>query len=1198
MARLADQARQSRALPDMSHASHLYALPGPSSSPSSGPTRAPPGPAPPRPPAPGASTGSVAQGALGQAAVGPHPGERRLPSYSTSPSLVAASSASSSSHFEPTRDDYSFAAHRTRAESSPTSFHPDLRHAADPSTHPVPLAHHLDHGAVRPEPMRRQGSNTVTRRLIIDQHGVEREETRDERRARKDRERAQRAATTAEDGTTSRRRRSSRASDGADSVAPSPSLSFGSPASVASPHFPSSTSASASAANGSASSKSVLTIALQRAQSAVLLDSANNFPAAVTAYTQSVRLLKEVMARVEEGSRDMERKLSTGGMRDGETLGEWERRRARYERKERAKADEARRLRVIHDTYEDRIRMLAQMGHTAPGYVSPHPLDGAHPTSASSTWLAPTAVGLFAQPASSSSSTTPSLANLRLDDPGGPGGQHSLHARDHSDVSLRIVGPAARVERDTHGAAAGIGAAMLLPSPTERAVPSLSSLPVALARDGDDRVRYLAPEGDPDRRLSMASDSTTTATARSRPPSSVATPTLPAPIPLAHRIDPASPTDSRASSDGLSTAVEPASSWSAQPFTLESGSAPARHPALASLDMRRGSSTSALSGDTLRIGIPGSASAPGMVRAASSSSTTGSATPMRRGSSLGLLGSAEAAPIELRPRPVRTVSLAGSAAPPPPDEQVPRPPLVNESTAEGTISQRRSARSPVPTDEATMRPPEVAVRAPSSEADRSFAFPPPTPVDPPAPRPALKSVSSTSSLPGRLRALGQPGSKRPKLPSFDDGGPSRPPLPPLLATGLGPAPSSRAVSASHAPSASLSSSSTAPAGTLARKASAPTPTSLTAPGQLGAAIGGPLGRSNSSSSVASTASRLSGWASGVPGSPSDTPATSTFPPSLSSGYTHPSPSLGSGGFGVGAGVYLSKGLPSPPQPGAPSSREATLALPSVRRPFHLMRLVAATIPASDGGAGGGTSGGGGYLSERLFVPAHVWTTSAGTKLVAIETKVRMLDLLSSGLDALDRAGRGMLLVPVGSSSAAAAAREEAARFVKELESFEGLAEGIQSTLAKKLGVGVIGVTGGGIAGGAPPVREKDSKQGRKGSTASFSAWSSKLSMSLNRVVANGVSLDSQATYVDAIAKVFRQAQSLDRHLGLVFPAAGDSPADSAYTLLSAADRHRLERHLRKSSEFFAHVICRFVLRDTGIMLDKYVKRGGAWLSGE
>jgi hypothetical protein len=60
-----------------------------------------------------------------------------------------------------------------------------------------------------------------------------------------------------------------------------------------------------------------------------------------------VRLLKEVMARVEDGGREMERKLSTGGVREGESSEEYERRKTRYERKEKAKMDEARRLRVI-----------------------------------------------------------------------------------------------------------------------------------------------------------------------------------------------------------------------------------------------------------------------------------------------------------------------------------------------------------------------------------------------------------------------------------------------------------------------------------------------------------------------------------------------------------------------------------------------------------------------------------------------------------------------------------------------------------------------------------------------------------------------------------------------------------------------------------------------------------------------------------
>lgn len=177
-------------------------------------------------------------------------------------------------------------------------------------------------------------SGSVNRKLVVDPiHGHTREETREERRARKERERQSRDQT---------------------------------PSTSSSTRLP--TSSSSSTSNTSTSSKSVLTIALQRAQSAVLLDSANNFPAAISAYSQSVRLLKEVMARVESkglsggtSAVEMERKGSTGSTfsilsstssnnlarRDSETVEEWEKRKSRWEKKEKAKADEARRLKVI-----------------------------------------------------------------------------------------------------------------------------------------------------------------------------------------------------------------------------------------------------------------------------------------------------------------------------------------------------------------------------------------------------------------------------------------------------------------------------------------------------------------------------------------------------------------------------------------------------------------------------------------------------------------------------------------------------------------------------------------------------------------------------------------------------------------------------------------------------------------------------------
>lgn len=62
----------------------------------------------------------------------------------------------------------------------------------------------------------------------------------------------------------------------------------------------------------------------------------------------------------------------------------------------------------------------------------------------------------------------------------------------------------------------------------------------------------------------------------------------------------------------------------------------------------------------------------------------------------------------------------------------------------------------------------------------------------------------------------------------------------------------------------------------------------------------------------------------------------------------------------------------------------------------------------------------------------------------------------------------------------------------------------------------------------------------------------------------------------------------DHHLSLVLLTSSSAlTADSnPYDALSSSDRLRLERQLRKASEFFGTVICRFVMRDTGVLLDK------------
>ncbi|BGP20769.1 hypothetical protein JCM10213_008908 [Rhodosporidiobolus nylandii] len=1242
----------------------------------------------------------------------------RLPAASTS----AAALAHSSSH----PDLYQAFSSRQRGESTPVSSRHSNR--ADPFDS-LPLDAAAGGGQGKTAVVRRQssglGGGTVSRRIVVGEDGKEREETREERRARKERERAARA-----DGVDGRELSRARLSDGID---------FSS-ASLGAPPMP---SASLSARPGSSagsikdpsptSSKSVLTIALQRAQSAVLLDSANNFPAAIAAYAQSVRLLKEVMARVQDGSREMERKLSEGGVRPGESADAFEARKLRYEKKEKAKMDEARRLRVIHDTYEDRIRMLVQMGTPLPPnfVLSPslHSLaSAAGPPSEGVPSHLPTANGTSSPRASPSLPSNPSFPDATYPgrtaspqpQPRPPSLVYRRHRSDREEgervrsiSSLREVSTPPTTfatppylspqlgqdrERASSAAAEGIGAAMLsasVPSsPAEAArlgagagaqqrLPQIETLPVfspmplggmiGLGVEGMADDQTLLAVGSPAEGLgqrrppSIASDttatapSTATATAYPSPLPSTSTSTA-QPSPLANAAPlfsshqhsrsadnallatrppfpkeaphltalPPSQSNSSISSTSsgsredqpLRSALDHGEGWPSSAAAdseareatedlapLPSTSLEERRPSFASLAMRRGSSASAIT---------------------TASDSTMRAIAMHGGESMSMRRTASAqssSTLDIRPRPSRSASLASSAAMAPSASggsvtstgsatSQAKQGLVNASVAEGTISQRRM-RSPTPSEGVQLQAPlpsalpssNIIVRAPSSEVDRTSAQYAQLPLPPPPMSQARSAGAaggggfSASSLPGRLRALSQPGSKRPKLQSFDsEQPPPRPPLPPLLSN------VNRSASAmnAHAPSASVSSSS----GSASRKGSVPTPTSLYAPQAYPA-----LGRSNSSSSIGSSASSAyraeraaqangtadtptSSFFSGTGGPGSKSPVTST------QHHSHPSQS---------GGVYLSAGLPSPPASSSPSSREATASIPPARRPFHLMRLLVATIPSSSSSAGSAAPNGGGYLSEKLFVPAQIWTTQGGAKLVAIETKVRMLDLLCTGLDGVEKAGKGLLLVPTHSLSAQRVAKDEAARFARELESFEGLAEGIQSTLGKKLGQGVIGAPGGGVGGGvggAAP--EKDPKTGRKGSTASFSAWSSKLSMSLNRVTNGGASLDSQATYVDAIAKVFKQAQCLDHHLSLLFPSPSaplppsfSSPSSptlgedsNPYLLLPPADRHRLERQLRKASEFFAMVVCRFVMRDTGVLLDKYVKRGGAWLSGE
>ena len=143
------------------------------------------------------------------------------------------------------------------------------------------------------------------------------------------------------------------------------------------------------------------------------------------------------------------------------------------------------------------------------------------------------------------------------------------------------------------------------------------------------------------------------------------------------------------------------------------------------------------------------------------------------------------------------------------------------------------------------------------------------------------------------------------------------------------------------------------------------------------------------------------------------------------------------------GIYLfdtslsAFGLPTSPRSPGPSNGQPSGLEPCpesfLLRPFWLMRGIASTLTHPKGG----------FLSTRLFVPREVWQTR-GVKLKSVEEKVANCDLLTAALGRL-----------------AVVDTYDADAVMEELQSFEEVMERVQMAFIKKLGsdVGVSGVSG-------------------------------------------------------------------------------------------------------------------------------------------
>ncbi|KAK0386671.1 hypothetical protein NLU13_6506 [Sarocladium strictum] len=347
-----------------------------------------------------------------------------------------------------------------------------------------------------------------------------------------------------------------------------------------------------------------------------------------------------------------------------------------------------------------------------------------------------------------------------------------------------------------------------------------------------------------------------------------------------------------------------------------------------------------------------------------------------------------------------------------------------------------------------------------------------------------------------------------------------------------------------------------------------------------------------------------------PGSPSTQPYTARTPalPALPSSVTMQSgektagPSIG-GHFLFATDIH-STNSPGIPNPLASTGIVALEPCPTdvMLRPFWLMRCLYQTLVNPRGG----------YVSQKLFVPRDVWRVK-GVKLKNLEDKVFNCDLLTAAL---------LKLAKVDSLDADA--------MLEEMQSLEGVLEQVQANLTRKLGneVGVHGSgmlfkeassTGDGDSSGVPRsasvsnksssfswrrLRSKNSAAGL-GSTyntrantteadslkdvpsiASLPMTPNPTSRPAKRDVVHAQFSGPYANYMAALARLFDAAQAIDQ-IARQVEDPGLRHADKTQVGLELCTRH--------AAEFFGFYICRFVMSDLGLLLDKFIKRGSEWV---
>lgn len=212
---------------------------------------------------------------------------------------------------------------------------------------------------------------------------------------------------------------------------------------------------------------------------------------------------------------------------------------------------------------------------------------------------------------------------------------------------------------------------------------------------------------------------------------------------------------------------------------------------------------------------------------------------------------------------------------------------------------------------------------------------------------------------------------------------------------------------------------------------------------------------------------------------------------------------------------------------------------------------------------------GGYITPRLHVPCEVWS-QGGAKLSNIMEKVRIVSILCQALEELQTSSSEYFGAGNVSSGMAmgigSIGKKEAEAWLGKLDDFSNVCDGVVANFGKKLGVG-------------------------EGFVSKKTTWGDKLSRRFDKFT-NGKNLDSPATYVAGLKRLFMDSQLLDEHTRAVIA----QPVAPSYAGIPVDIRISVEYRLKRCSEFFATVVLTFVVRDLSQLLDKYAKKCEKWLA--